>query len=181
MLVNKHSVEPDTSDDRFLHIHNKKIMGKNLLHKGKNRVSVLYSSEYDTTGEGCVTHTEVSDNGKKSQYLYTQFEAYCANMVFPCFDQPDLKAPMRLTITAPSIWKILSNEKSSWAGNFNDKEYGPRTKLHGQSGQLLARFYQLMPKQEEKMITTVFPPTKIMSTYLYCFIAGDYEEIVCPL
>ena len=57
-----------------------------------------------------------------------------------------------------------------------------KSKLHGQSGQLLQRYFELIPKNvEEKFISTVFPATKIMSTYLYCFIAGDYEEIVCPL
>jgi aminopeptidase N len=47
------------------------------------------------------------------QYIYTQFEPYEANRVFPCFDQPDLKAKMRLYIISPNNWKkIISNESA---------------------------------------------------------------------
>ena len=102
-------------------------------------------------------------------------------MVFPCFDQPDLKAPMKLSIIAPSIWKILSNEKAEWSSELDQKEYCLKSKLHGQSGHFLPKYFELLPKVEGKYIATVFPKTKIMSTYLYCFVAGDYEEIVCPL
>jgi aminopeptidase N len=94
-------------------------------------------------------------------------------MVFPCFDQPNLKAPMTLTITAPSIWKILSNEHPNSSGEFCGKSYGQKTRLHGYSGHLLPKFYELVPK-EGKFITTIFPITKVLPTYLYCFIAGDY-------
>ncbi len=40
----------------------------------------------------------------QKQYLYTQFEPYFANRVFPLFDQPDLKAPLTLTLACPSDW-----------------------------------------------------------------------------
>lgn len=57
LQVNQIEIDPDLSEDRFLLIKNQKHNGKNLLHKGKNRVSVLYSGNYDTSGEGCVTYT----------------------------------------------------------------------------------------------------------------------------
>lgn len=123
LQVNQIKIEPDLSQDRFLLITNKEYNGHHLLRRGKNRITVLYSGDYDTSGEGCVTYTETAESGKKSQYLYTQFEAYCANMVFPCFDQPDLKAPMKLSITAPSIWKILSNEYPQGSVEFSKEQY----------------------------------------------------------
>ena len=49
-------------------------------------------------GSGCVSFTDVD----KKQYLYTQFEPFMANRVFPMFDQPDLKAKMKLALTYPS-------------------------------------------------------------------------------
>lgn len=36
----------------------------------------------------------------EEQYIYTTFQPYFANRVFPCFDQPNLKAPMKLTVIA---------------------------------------------------------------------------------
>lgn len=56
-----------------------------------------YRNKYDNDGNGCISFIDV--DGK--QYIYTQFEAYHANQVFPCFDQPDLKAPMQFSVISP--------------------------------------------------------------------------------
>ena len=42
-------------------------------------------------------------------YLYTEFAVAEANRVYAVFDQPDLKASVRFTITAPADWQVLSN------------------------------------------------------------------------
>lgn len=49
------------------------------------------------------------------QFLFTDFEPYYANRVFPCFDQPNIKATMRLAVVTPTKWKVLSNETSNAA------------------------------------------------------------------
>jgi aminopeptidase N len=67
-------------------------------------VTVLYNSEFNNDQSGLISFT---DNGK--QFLYTDFEPYGANRVFPCFDQPDLKAYMNLTVVGPDQWRILSH------------------------------------------------------------------------
>jgi len=61
----------------------------------------------------------------KKQYLYTQFEPYYANRVFPLFDQPDLKAKMRLAVLCPSEWKkVISNEHATVDMKpFNSEEF----------------------------------------------------------
>lgn len=71
-----------------------------FLRKKDNYVTVSYENEYDMDGSGCVSFTDVD----KKQYLYTQFEPYFANRVFPIFDQPDLKAKMKLAVSFPSEW-----------------------------------------------------------------------------
>lgn len=70
-------------------------------------MGVHYACEYNNDGSGCVSFVDVD----QKQYIYTQFEPYYANRVFPCFDQPDLKAHMRLAVISPPEWKkVLSNE-----------------------------------------------------------------------
>lgn len=94
-------------------------------------------------------------------------------MVFPCFDQPNLKAPMKLTIIAPSIWKILSNEFVKTSFEFSEKEHLKHAKIHGHSKHLMPEFLEKIPKEYEgKYTSTIFPETKPLPTYLYCFIAG---------
>lgn len=84
------------------------LEGKTLKSE-LNEVWVHYENDYDNDGSGCVSYVDEID---KRQYLYTHFEPYAANKVFPCFDQPNLKAQMTLTVIAPKLWTILSNELS---------------------------------------------------------------------
>src|SRR3990170_1743531 len=69
----------------------------------ENRIRVSYQRPYDKTGEGF--HHFV-DNEDGREYLYTQFEPYSAHRLFPCFDQPDLKATYEVTVTAPEEWVV---------------------------------------------------------------------------
>ena len=41
------------------------------------------------------------DKEDNSEYIYSKFEPFNANKAFPCFDQPDLKAPYTLLVLAP--------------------------------------------------------------------------------
>lgn len=77
---------------------------------GSNIIGVHYSNKYDNDGSGCVSFIDSSSK----QYISTQFAPYYANRVFPCFDQPDLKAKMKLSVISPHDWKkVLSNETAN--------------------------------------------------------------------
>lgn len=64
-------------------------------------------NKYRKDGVGLHSFTDKVDG---QQYLYTQFEADFCHYVFPCFDQPDLKAYWTLTAVAEEEWTIFSNE-----------------------------------------------------------------------
>lgn len=70
-------------------------------------------------GSGCVSFTDVD----QKQYLYTQFEPFFANRVFPLFDQPDLKAKMKLAVSYPQSWETaISNEPIQHEVTFNSMD-----------------------------------------------------------
>ena len=46
---------------------------------------------------------------RQDEFLYSLFVPARASAVFPCFDQPDLKARWRLTLLIPHEWTALSN------------------------------------------------------------------------
>lgn len=46
---------------------------------------------------------------RHDDYLYTLFVPDHARSVFPCFDQPDLKATFQLSLNIPTQWTALSN------------------------------------------------------------------------
>ena len=54
----------------------------------------------------------VSDNrflNRNEEYLYSLFVPAHARSVFPCFDQPDLKARFTLSLEVPEDWTAVSN------------------------------------------------------------------------
>ncbi|MFN2539983.1 MAG: aminopeptidase N [Mycobacteriales bacterium] len=71
-----------------------------------NELVVEAEMAYMRTGEGLHRFVDPVDN---SVYLYTQFETFEAHRMYGCFDQPDLKATFRFTVTAPRDWVIVSN------------------------------------------------------------------------
>ena len=44
-------------------------------------------------------------------YVYTHFEPFDAHKVFACWDQPDLKGAVHMTVRAPCSWRVCSNAR----------------------------------------------------------------------
>jgi aminopeptidase N len=73
----------------------------------RHEVKVVARCAYDHTSKGLHRFVDPVD---QKVYLHTQFEPFEAHRVYACFDQPDLKAPFRLTTLAPADWEAISNE-----------------------------------------------------------------------
>ena len=59
------------------------------LVRGPNTIVVEFDQDYSEDGQG---FNRFQDPRDQRVYLYTDLAPYMANRVFPCFDQPDLKA-----------------------------------------------------------------------------------------
>jgi aminopeptidase N len=70
-----------------------------------NELRVVADCLYMNTGEGLHRFVDPVD---KAVYLYTQFETAEAHRAFACFDQPDLKATLTLSVIAPEGWQVVS-------------------------------------------------------------------------
>ena len=82
-------------------------------------------------------------------YLYTLFVPDHARSVFPCFDQPDLKAQFFLSLTVPEDWKVISN--------------APGKRLN------------VSANTENNQVTYIFSQTEKIPTYLFSFTAGKFQ------
>jgi aminopeptidase N len=71
-----------------------------------NVLIVVAEIAYSTTGEGLHRFVDPADH---EVYVYSDSEPYDAHRVFPCFDQPDLKATFTLRVAAPPGWTVLGN------------------------------------------------------------------------
>lgn len=106
-------------------------------------VEIDYLSEASHESKGIRRMKDPLDG---EEYIFTDFEPYYAHRLFPCLDQPDLKAIFQFTVKAPEDWKVVHNE------------------------------LPLTESSEGKFKTTKFNPTPILSTYLVFFGAGPYAE-----
>ncbi|RYF47355.1 MAG: aminopeptidase, partial [Cytophagaceae bacterium] len=66
------------------------------LKAGRNQIGIRF------------TAGDLSLN-RNDDYLYTLLVPDRARTVFPCFDQPDLKATFQLTLTIPGNWVAIGN------------------------------------------------------------------------
>ncbi|CAD8060911.1 unnamed protein product [Paramecium primaurelia] len=148
-----------------------KVPKENLSTSQKNRVNIQFDQNY--AKDGCGLHGFIDKDGK--QYLYSQCESYFTNRFFPCMDQPDLKAKLRFTAVCPKEWVVISNENADQNGQFNYaqatnliKAYQPQEFIESQLQNL---------ENQDSYNFWVFGETKILPTYLFALVAGEYWSI----
>lgn len=138
LLVNGARVDKPDYNGLFI------TLPSRLLKRGHNSVEIHWLHPYSETGEGLYRFKDPEDG---RVYVYTDFEPYNANLLFPCFDQPDLKAPYTLTVDAPKNWIVISTTL--------------QTRIEA-------------PTPERRRWT--FPPSPKLSTYVYALHAGPYHK-----
>ncbi|MFD2581672.1 M1 family aminopeptidase [Pedobacter vanadiisoli] len=73
---------------------------------------ILVRPEYLKKGYNHVEIEFIAGNeslNRNKDFLYALFVPDHARTVFPCFDQPDLKANFLLSLTVPTDWKVMAN------------------------------------------------------------------------
>jgi aminopeptidase N len=76
------------------------------IRAGANEVTADFSAMIAPAGASIIRFHDDKDG---NDYLYTLLVPSDANALFPCFDQPDLKARMNLALTVPRGWQALAN------------------------------------------------------------------------
>ena len=119
------------------------IFIKNLA--AENELIIKMNGLYSKTGEGLQRSVDPVDN---EVYLYSQGETAFIRKMYPCFDQPDLKATFTLTAIAPNHWSVISNNP-------------------------VKEKVELADKKAKWSFTT----TPRISTYITALIAGPYYSV----
>ena len=112
-----------------------------LLEPGRQEIRIAFQRAYSQDGSGLYRYVDPLDG---RVYLYTDFQPYDANRLFPHFDQPDLKAHFDLTVSAPSAWEVVSTTREDRIVDEGDR-----------------RIWR-------------FPRTTAMSSYIFSLHAGEY-------
>ena len=72
----------------------------------ENVLEVDATMAYSRDGQGLHRSVDPADD---EAYVYGHLFLDAAPKVFACFDQPDLKAPYAVTVTAPEAWTVIGN------------------------------------------------------------------------
>ena len=153
-----------------------------LICGAKNHVVILFSTKYGTSGAGLHHFIDPID---KKEYLYTQFEPYDCNLVFPVFDQPNIKGNLKLTLVGPEEWVLLGNEKEECTWKFtkdtkeDDKDIPAINEV---LSPLTNEEYDFLFNSifDKNYKITVFNETPKISSYLYAICAGPYISLKNP-
>jgi aminopeptidase N len=78
-----------------------------------NEVVVAATMRYSNDGQGLHRAIDPADD---QHYVYGHSFLDAAPRVFACFDQPDLKAPYDVSVTAPPEWIVLGNGAATRTG-----------------------------------------------------------------
>jgi aminopeptidase N len=112
------------------------------VRAGENSITADFKTLIAPAGASIIRFHDDKDG---SDYLYTLLVPSDANLLFPCFDQPDLKARMTLSLVVPRAWRAIANGKTEHADS---------------SGSLT---------------TFRFQETDPLPTYLFAFAAGSWK------
>ncbi|MBM0123331.1 aminopeptidase N [Pimelobacter simplex] len=114
------------------------------LAAGEHELVVEATMAFRNDGEGLHRSVDPAD-GKA--YVYGMSFMDAAPSVFACFDQPDLKAPYSMRVTAPADWLVVGNAPATETGS------GATTKQWA------------------------LGPTQPLATYFVTLVAGPYHLI----
>ena len=126
------SVNGQPSEYTFLNEH--LVLPEASTIEGKNEVHICF-----TAGDQSLNRNE--------EYLYTLLVPDRARTVFPCFEQPNLKAEFTLQLEVPAEWEAVSNSSIASEENINGRKH------------------------------IAFLPTEPLSTYLLSFVAGKLKKV----
>lgn len=126
MSVNGKQITPHWQQEHL-------IISSTELRKGSNKVEIKFIA-----GDASLNRND--------DYLYALLVPDRARTVFPCFDQPDLKARFTLTLTVPAGWKALAN------GALTDSTLN------------------------DTQIIYQFKESDLLPTYLFSFTAGKFQR-----
>lgn len=100
--------------------------------------------------DGGLYHRQYLDaQGQEKWVLGTQFQAIEARSVFPCYDEPAIRANFQLTVGHSSKYSAISNMPVKSRN----------------------------PAEEEGYVTTVFYETPLMQTYLLALVVSDFAFV----
>ena len=161
-----------------------------VFTRQQNTLSIQYRTPYATNGDGL---HRFKDPKTGRVYVYTNFEPYDANRMYPHFDQPNLKASYTLDVLAPASWTVISAVRENKVVDSKGKKHwyfsaspkissyifplhaGPFHVWEDTAGDIPLRLFARQEVAEFVKTDDWFTPTKQSFTFF-----NDYFELPYP-
>ncbi len=124
--------------------------GSNVVDYKFENEHIIIPAKYLKKGGNTINISFIAGNtslNRNKEFLYTLLVPDRARTLFPCFDQPDIKAVYSLKLEIPEAWTAVANGKLK----------------------------KIEDKGDRKIFS--FNDTEKLSTYLFSFTAGKFQQI----
>ncbi|MCC6782084.1 MAG: ERAP1-like C-terminal domain-containing protein [Planctomycetes bacterium] len=149
------SINARKPDDKTRTVGDHVVIARELLVRGTNWIEASFRSPVAATGTPLTRYDDPADGAR---YLYTLLVPSDAHALFPCFDQPDLKATFRLTLTMPSGLVAIANTLGDVEPAVDGLAEPERERERGRE-------------------VVAFRPTRPLPTYLFAFAVGPFALV----
>ena len=151
---------------------------------------VIIPAQYLVQGENSIALSGYSGDkalNRSEDYLYTLFVPDHARSVFPCFDQPDLKAVFSLKLDIPAGWVSISNQTSkpipTYLFSFTAGKF--QVKKDYRDGRLLTALYRETDSAKVAQLPIVFDQVALSLRWMEEYTGipypfEDYGFVVLP-
>jgi aminopeptidase N len=136
----------------------------------ENELVVEAEMAYSHTGEGLHRSVDPADG---NTYLYGLSFLEEGQRIFACFDQPDLKAPVTLTVTAPPHWVVAGNGMTEPTGEPGRWRFAPTPPLATYFTTLLAGPYHEVTAEHDGIPLVLYCRRSIAAD-----LDADVDEIL---
>ncbi|HEX6811973.1 MAG TPA: M1 family aminopeptidase [Planctomycetota bacterium] len=145
-------VRVNSKDAQLRAVHNHVVVPAELLVRDLNDVSATFRSPIGASGTPLTVYHDPADG---RDYYYTLVVPADAHRLYPCFDQPDLRACFHLELDLPPEWTAVANTAAVPAERFERDKNAVGRLWH-------------------------FEPTKPLPTYLMAFACGPFTTVEAP-
>lgn len=136
---------------------------KEYLLLNENKVLVDFTSSYGHETKGLIYYHDKKDY---KSYVYSNLEPCYSHLVFPCFNQPDIKAKIKLYLSCLDDWRAISS--AELLNRYNSKK---------DIEEKVKELYDLQPEVSKGYSLCEFDWTKKIPIHLFGFAAGHYDKV----
>lgn len=129
------------------YVHDHFVVPREALGPKRNSISATFRAPVAATGTPLTVYRDPADG---REYFYTLVVPADAHRLWPCFDQPDIRAVFRFELDLPSDWTAISNQ---------------------------SRAVVEKPPEDVEGTLWRFLPTKPLPTYLAAFACGPFDVL----